>query len=141
MCTIHDTLSIIQFCTFFMNNNITGSPQPGDTDPSTVKDIKENEDKKEEFLGATTIKGSQQAEMSRAETPRESVIAVKKRKPCSISFTMKGAEELGKNAFLLTCMVLIIAAAVGYYHLYVEQQEELQTANKCEHNYFALFST
>ena len=46
---------------------------------------------------------------------------------------MKDVGELGKKAFILTCIVLIIAAAVGYHHSCVEQlQEELQIANKCE---------
>ena len=37
-------------------------------------------------------------------------------------------------AFIITSIILIIAVAVavGYYHLYVQQLEELQTANKCE---------
>ena len=47
---------------------------------------------------------------------------------------MKDVGELSKNAFIpITCIVVIIAAAVGYYCSYVEQQKELLTANKCEH--------
>ena len=44
---------------------------------------------------------------------------------------MKGVQEvhIGEKAFILTCIVLIIAVAVGYHHLFVEQQEELLTAN------------
>ena len=46
---------------------------------------------------------------------------------------MKDVRELGKKASILTCIVLIIAAAVRYHHSCVEQlQEELQIANKCE---------
>lgn len=77
----------------------------------------------------------QQAEISIAETLQEkSVIAIKKPKLYSIPFTMKGVGELyiGKEAFLLTCIVLTIAVAVGYHHLCVEQQKELQTAKECE---------
>ena len=48
--------------------------------------------------------------------------------------TMKGVQELhiGEKTFILTCIVLIIAVVVGYHHLFVEKQEELLTANKCE---------
>ena len=75
--------------------------------------------------------------MSRAVTPREKstiiYISYQKRKLYSIPFTMKDVGELGKKAFILTCIVLIITAAVGYHHSCVEQlQEELQIANKCE---------
>ena len=68
----------------------------------------------------------QQAEM-RAVTPIEkSTIII-------IPFKMKDVRELGKKASILTCIVLIIAAAVRYHHSCVEQlQEELQIANKCE---------
>ena len=47
---------------------------------------------------------------------------------------------MGKKAFILTCIVLIIAAAVGYHHLSVEQKEELLTANKCENILFSTWS-
>ena len=57
-----------------------------------------------------------------------------------IPFTIEGVVELGKKAFILTCIVLIIAAAVGYRHLSVEQQEELLTANKCENILFSTWS-
>ena len=123
-------------CPFHIFAFFTGSssqPQPGDTDPSTVKTIKENEDKKE------FVREFKKAEMSTAETPQEkSVIRIKRQKLYSILFTMKGVGQLGKKAFILTCIVLIIAAAVGYYCSCVEQQEELQAANKCEN---ILFST
>ena len=77
--------------------------------------------------------------MSVAETPQEkSVVRIKKLKLYSIPFAMKGVGELGKKAFILTCIVVIIAAAVGYYCSCVKQQEELQAANKCEN---ILFST
>ena len=49
---------------------------------------------------------------------------------------MKGVCK-GKEAFILTCIVLIIAIAVHDYCSYVEQQEKLQAANKCE-NIFVL---
>ena len=106
----HDTLSIIQFYTFSYNNTTGLSSLPqSDTDQ----------------------KGLQRAGMSRAETLQEkSAITVKNQKLYSILFTMNGVEELGKKAFILTCIVLIIAAAVGYYCSCVEQQEKLQTANK-----------
>ena len=44
---------------------------------------------------------------------------------------MKDVGELDKKPFV-ACIVLIIAVAVGYYCSYVEQKEELQSANKCE---------
>ena len=47
---------------------------------------------------------------------------------------MKGVCK-GKEAFILTCIVLIIAIAVHDYCSYVEQQEKLQAANKCENIY------
>ena len=111
-------------------NNITGLfslTQPGDSEPSTVKNFKENEDKKEEFHWASTKKESQQAEASKAVTPWDkSVIAIKKLKLCSVPFTMKNVRELGEKTFV-TCIVLIKAAAVGHYIYcsYIEQQEEL----------------
>ena len=121
-------LALSTFFSFFTGSS--SQPQPGDTDPSTVKTIKENEDKKE------FIREFKKAEMSTAETPQEkSVIRIKRQ---SILFTMKGVGQLGKKAFILTCIVLIIAAAVRYYCSCVEQQEELQAANKCEN---ILFST
>ena len=78
--------------------------------------------------------------MSRAETLQKSAITVKNQKLYSILFTMNGVEELRKKAFILTCIVLIIAAVVGYYCSCVEQQEELQTANKCENIYKCCFA-
>ena len=74
--------------------------------------------------------------MSRAETLQEmSAITIKNKKMYSIPFTMKDVGKLGKNPFLLTC-ILLIAAVVGYHRLSLEQQEELQTANKCENNFY-----
>ena len=43
-----------------------------------------------------------------------------------------------KKAFMLACIVLIVAVAAGYYSSYVEQKE-LQTANKCEMIYLILY--
>ena len=146
-----------------MTSSVQPSPlQPGDIDPSTINEF-------------------QQAEMSRAVTPREKSIiiklyklatqkrklystmrdvgelgkkalATKKRKLYStmndvgelgkkalatqkrkLYSTMKDVGELGKKAFIITCIVLIITAAVRYHHSCVEKlQEELQIANKCE---------
>ena len=51
-----------------------------------------------------------------------------------IPFTIDRVAELGKKVFIYTCIVLIIAAAVGYH------QKELLTANKCENILFSTWS-
>ena len=67
-----------------------------------VKKIEEYEEKKEEFLRATTVKEFQQAVVSKAEavTPKGMVeLTIKIPKEYSVPRTMKDVEELAKKGF------------------------------------------
>ena len=67
-----------------------------------VKKIKEYEEKKEEFLSATTVKAFQQAVVSKAETviPKGmAAVTIKIPKEYGIPRTMKDVEELAKKGF------------------------------------------
>ena len=67
-----------------------------------IKTIEKYEEKKEEFLRATTVKEFQQAVVSRAETvlPRGmAAVTIKIPKEYGVPRTMKDVEELAKKAF------------------------------------------
>ena len=67
-----------------------------------IKTIEKYEEKKEEFLRATTVKEFQQAVVSRAESvlPRGmAAVTIKIPKEYSVPRTMKDVEELAKKAF------------------------------------------
>ena len=67
-----------------------------------IKTIKKYEERKEEFLRTTTVKGFQQAVVSRAETvtPRRmATVTIRIPEEYSIPRTMKDVEKLAKKAF------------------------------------------
>ena len=71
-------------------------------DEAIVKKIKEYEEKKEEFLRATTVKEFQQAVVSKAEavTPkRMAAVTIRIPKEYGVPRTMKDVEELAKKGF------------------------------------------